>query len=176
MSLFDSLSGGAPLAVLNVDPDVAFFTVVVFLGTFLVLWLFAWKPIAEGLNKREKSIADQIEQARVDAERAQQTLQDYEAKLADAAEEAKSLLTEARDEAGKAKERIMSEAREAADRERSRAIADIQAAKDQAVRELAQRSVDSAVKLAGNLVRKELNADMHSKLIEESLDRFGSDN
>lgn len=176
MSLFESVSGASPLAVTTIDPDLALFTVVVFLGTLAVLWRFAWKPIAEGLDKREKSIADQIDQARVDAERAQQTLRDYESKLAAAAEEAKALLVEARDEAGKAKDRIVSEAREAADRERVRAIADIQAAKDQAVRELAQRSVDSAVQLAGNLVRKELNADMHSKLIEESLERFGSDN
>lgn len=167
---------GSLLAVVEGDPDLAFFTVIVFVLTLLVLWKFAWKPISEGLSKREQSISDAIEQSRIDAEKAKQTLVEYEAKLAAAAEEAKALLTEARQEAEHAKERIVAEAREAAERERVRAIADIGAAKDQAVRELAERSVDSAVALAGNLIRQEITPDKHSQLIQESLDRFGSQN
>jgi F-type H+-transporting ATPase subunit b len=167
-----ALSG--PLAVTDVDPDLAFFTLIVFVITLGVLWKFAWKPIVEGLDKREKSIADQIEQAKVDAEKAQQSLQEYEAKLAAAADEAKALLTEARQEAEHAKERLVAEAKEAAERERQRAIVDIQAAKDEAVRELAQRSVDSAISLAGQLVRKELDASSHAGLIEESLEKFSA--
>lgn len=162
----------SPIAVTNVDPDLAFFTIVVFGLTLIVLWKFAWKPIMEGLDKREQAIADQIDAAKADAVKAEQTLKEYQDKLAAAAEEAKALLAEARQEAEHAKERILAEAKEAGDRERQRAIADIKAAKDQAVRDLAERSVDSAIALAGQLVHKELDSSAHAGLIEESLQKF----
>lgn len=176
MQMLDVWASQAPLAVTNIDPDLALFTVIVFVLTMLILWRFAWTPIVQGLDRRERSIAEDIERAKLDAEKAQANLQQYEQKLAAAAEEAKALLAEARTEAQNAKDRIISEAKEEAGRERQRAIEDIQAAKDQAVRELAQKSVDSAVNLAGQLVRRELNPEMHAQLIDESLQRFGSQN
>ena len=53
-------------------------------------------------------------------------------------------------------------------------LKDIQSAKDSAVRELAQKTVDSAVVLAGEMVRKEINTDVHKQLIQESIDKFSS--
>jgi F-type H+-transporting ATPase subunit b len=176
MHLADLTTASTLLGVTNVDPDLAFFTVIVFGLTLLILWRFAWKPIVEGLDRREQSIADHIDQARVGAEKAEATLKEYETKLATAAEQATAILAEAKKEAEAAKERIVSEAQEEAQKAKQRALADIESAKEQAVRELAQKSVDSAVQLAGALVRKELTPDRHAQLIQESLDRFAGRN
>ena len=43
--------------------DLAIWTAVVFLVLLAILWKFAWGPIAEGLDKREQEIADQIAEA-----------------------------------------------------------------------------------------------------------------
>lgn len=158
------------------DPDLAFFTVIVFGLTFLVLWRFAWKPIAEGLDKRERGIADHIEKAKADAAKATETLAAYERKLAAAAEEATKIVTQARQEAEAAKDRIMAEAQAEAERAKARALADIRAAKEQAVRELARSHVDSAVSLAGSLIRREVDAARHQDLIDDSLQRFAGRN
>ena len=88
-------------------------------------------------------------------------------KLATAAEQATAILAEAKKEAEAAKDRIVSEAQDEAQKAKQRALADIESAKEQAVRELAQKSVDSAVQLAGALVRKELTPDRHAQLIQE---------
>ena len=152
--------------------DLLLFTVVIFLVLLFVLRKYAWNPIVQGLEKREKGIATQIDDAQRAHEKAQATLAQYEQKLAAAAEEASEVLAEAKREAQAAKDRIVAEANAEAQRQRERAIADIHAAKDQAVRELAERSVDSAVTLASNLVGKELDKAAHSKLIEDSLSRF----
>ena len=151
---------------------LAIFTLLVFVGLVLVLGKYAWTPILAGLEKREKSIADQIDQANQANEKAQANLQQYEQRLADAADEANKMLTAARNEANNAKERIMAEANAEAQRQRDRAVAEIEAAKNQAVRELAEKSVDSAVSLAGRLVGKEIDPKAHSELIKQSLDRF----
>ena len=152
--------------------DTLIFSLLIFIGLAAVLLKFAWKPIMEGLEAREKGIADNIENARIANEKAQASLQQYEAKMAGASDEAKAVIGEARKDATAAKEKILAEAGEEATRLRDRALADIEAAKNTAVRELAEKSVDSAVTLAGSIVGRSLKKEDHSKLIDDSINSF----
>ncbi|MEE2642975.1 MAG: F0F1 ATP synthase subunit B [Planctomycetota bacterium] len=158
------------------SPDLALFTLLLFIVFVAVLSFFAWKPIMAALDEREKSVTEKIDAAEANAAKMEGLKNEYEAKLAAAAEEASRMVAEARKDAQSAKDRILAEAAAEADRQRERAIADIQSAKDAAVRELAQKTVDSAVVLAGEMVRKEIDADVHRQLIQDSLDRFSSVN
>jgi F-type H+-transporting ATPase subunit b len=164
---------GTPNA-LSFPVDLGLFTLVIFLGLLAVLTKFAWKPIMEGLDAREKSISDSIESAAKAKEEADSKLKQYEDKLAKAHDEAAAVLAEARQDAVSAKERILAEANEEAVRTRDRAMADIETAKSAAIQELAETSANSAVDLAGSIVGRSLKKDDHAKLIEESLKRFGS--
>jgi F-type H+-transporting ATPase subunit b len=154
--------------------DLAIWTLIVFVGLLLVLGKFAWKPIIEGLNAREKSIADNIDSASQANEQAQAQLKSYEDKLAGAGDEAAALIAEAKQDAVAAKEKIMEEAAAEAQRTRDRAMADIEAAKNSAVQELAKSSVDSAVDLAGSIVGRSLDKKDHAELIEKSIKQFSS--
>ena len=58
--------------------DLALFTLVVFILLLAILLKFAWGPITRGLEKREQGIADHIDQARLDAEQAAETLEQYD--------------------------------------------------------------------------------------------------
>lgn len=156
--------------------DLAVWTFVVFLGLLAVLAKFAWRPVMEGLDKRERSIARMIDEARESADKAAEQLRHYEAKLAAAGAEARELLAKAQREAEAAKERIVAEAQQLADRERDRAVAEIQNAKNTALQEIAQKSVDVAVLLAGRIVRRELTQEDHARLIREALDQLPSRN
>lgn len=161
---------------LSIDPDLAIFTAIVFVILLVILRKFAWGPIMEGLDKRESSIANQIEEAKQSNEQAKQALAQYEAKLAAATDEVRGLLAQARQDAEATKERIVAEAEQAARRERERAVQDIVLAKDAAVRELAQKSVDAAVALAGQVLRREVDSQKHAQLIQDSLEKFPSRN
>jgi len=156
--------------------DLALFSLIAFGILFLIMLKFGWKPIIEGLSKREQMIANQIERAEQSAKQSEALLAEYQSKIAAAAEEASQMIAEAKKDAEASKARIVAEAGAEAERQRQRAIADIQNAKDQALQELAIKSVDSAVSLAGNLIGKEVDANLHEKLIKESLDRFASQN
>jgi F-type H+-transporting ATPase subunit b len=169
-----AVAGGEAPNPLVVSVDLALWSLVVFLGLLAVLGKFAWKPILEGLDKREKGIASNIEDARLAHEKAQSHLQQYEQKLAGASAEAAAIVAEAKKDAVAAKERIMADAAEEARRTRDRALADIQAAKDAVVRELAESSVDSAVSLAGSIVGRSLNKNDHQDLINKSIQQFSS--
>ena len=170
------LSEGNPTANLANPADLRFdmsiYSALVFCLLLAILAKFAWGPISHGLEKREMGIEAKIEEARLAAEKATEQLKAYEARLAAASEEAVKIVGQARKDAEVAKESIMAEAQTAAQRERERAVADITTAKNQALQEIAAKSVDTAIALAGNIIRREVKADDHKQLITDALNQF----
>ncbi len=152
--------------------DLWFFTVIVFLLLLALLSAFAWKPLLEALDNREKSISDNIEAAKRANEDAQATLKAYENKMSEIAEQANNVLAEAKKDSLAMKEQILAEANQAAQAQRERTLAEIKAAKDAAVRALAEKSAETAVGLAGSIVGRSLNGDDHRALIDESINGF----
>ena len=128
----------------------------------------------EGLDAREKRISDDMENAQLANEEAQSQLAAYQEKISGANDEAAAVIADAKNDAITAKEKIMAEAAGEAQRTRDRALADIETAKNAAVRELAESSVDSAVDLAGSIVGRSLNKGDHADLIEKSISQFTS--
>lgn len=154
--------------------DLSIYTLIVFLILLAVLYKFAWAPIAAGLEKREQTIAKQIADAEHASAMAAKQLQEYERKLAAATEEARAIVTQARQDAITAKDKIVAEAQSAASKERDRAVAEIASAKNQALREIAQQSVSTAISLASNIIRREVKPEDHDKLIADSLSKFSN--
>ena len=161
---------------LSVDPDLAIFTAVIFALLAIILRKFAWGPIRDAVEQREKRIADQLSEAQRSNDEARRLLEEHEAKLASSSEEVKTLLDEARRDAEQQKGRIIAEAEEAAAAQKDRVVREIEAAKHSALESLAASSVDQAVSLAGRIVGQSLNKDDHSKLIQDALKQFPSDN
>ena len=157
-----------------VDPrfDMSIYSFIVFLILLGVLYKFAWGPIATALDQREQTIARQIEEARLASDRAAAQLREYEARLAAATDEARHIVAGARKDAEVAKDKIVAEARDAAQRERDRAVADITVAKNQALDQIAQKSVQTAVSLASNIIRREVKPQEHEALIGEAINQF----
>jgi F-type H+-transporting ATPase subunit b len=154
---------------LTIGPDLAVFTAIVFLVLLAVLWKFAWGPIAEALDRREQGIAGQIQEARRSNEEAKRLLAEHQSRLEGAAEEVRGLLDQARREAETQKQEIFVEAQQAARAEKEQAVREIAVAKNQALRELSERSVDMALGLAGRIVGRQLSPADHAELIEQAL-------
>ena len=152
--------------------DLALWTLVVFLLLLAILWKFAWGPIAAGLQNREQTIANYIADAKRAHEEAKLLLGEHQQKLAHAAEEVRALLEEARRDAEYTKQDILSEAKAGAEAERVRALREIEAATDGALKQLAERSADLAVELAGKIVSAKLSPADHAKLIQDAVSRF----
>jgi F-type H+-transporting ATPase subunit b len=151
-------------------------TMVVFLLLLALLGKFAWGPIAQGLDKREQHIAGMIADAERNAKESEMRLRELEARLAAQAEEARQTLSAARREGELVKEKMVAEAQAAAQQEKDRALVEIRSAKNQALQEIAQKSVNTAVALATNIIRREVRPEDHSKLINDSLSTFQNNN
>ena len=149
--------------------DLALWSFAVFVLLMLLLTKFAWKPIMEGLDKREQGIADTIAATRRANEEAKQMLASYERRLAEASDEVRGMLEEARRDAEATKQAIVTEARKAADDEQARAKREIGLATDDALSKIAERAGELAVDVAGKFLREKLSADDQQKLIRDSV-------
>ncbi|MEK6799313.1 MAG: F0F1 ATP synthase subunit B [Planctomycetota bacterium] len=135
----------------------------------LVLGKFAWKPILAALQKREEFIRDSLAQARRERENAERTLKEYADKLAAARAEASAIVDEGRRDAEVVKTRIEDHAKGEAQAMLDRAKREIGIAKDTAVKELYTLSAKLATLAAGKILRRELSAQEHERLIAESV-------
>jgi F-type H+-transporting ATPase subunit b len=161
----------------NTDPseikgDLAIFTAVVFLLLVVILRKFAWKPISEGLEKRENHIAHEIAAAeRANAE-AKHLLADYQKKLDAAQHEVRAILDEARRDAEHTAGQIAAKAKADAEAEMRRALREVETAKDQALKDLAETAATLATDLAGKLLQQKLQPADHARLIDEAMAKF----
>jgi F-type H+-transporting ATPase subunit b len=154
------------------DFGLSFWTVVVFFIALWVLSKYAWKPISDGLQKREDGIAGQIAEAQKKNDEARSLLAEYEKKLADAAAEVRSLLEQGRRDAEKMGQQIVDKARDEAGIEHQRALQQIESATSSALKELAEKSASLAVDLAGKIVGTQLKPADHSRLIDQAVTAF----
>ncbi len=168
--------GGGSTNPVTLDPDLAIVTAVVFLFLLLVLGKFAWRPIVEAMDRREHTLAEQLAEAKRNQEASRQMLADHEQRMTNAALEVKQMLDQARQDAEIQKQKIIESAQAAAVAEKDRAIREISVAKNAALQDLANKSVETAVDLAGKIVRRQLTSDDHSQLIGDALQQFSNNN
>ena len=160
---------------LEFKSDTALWTLVVFAILLWILWKYAWRPIADGLEKRERHIADTIAEAERHNADARQILADYEKRLADSHAEVRGLMEQGRREAEKLSREMLDRAKEETVAERQRSLQQIEAATASALHELAQRSATLAVELAGKIVRRRLDPRDHAELIQEAVAEFAAE-
>lgn len=135
-----------------------FWTLVAFLGAFFILKKFAWPAIINGLNEREKTIADSL----ATAERVKQEMatlkSENEALMMQAREERAQMLKEAKE----TKDKIINEAKEQAKVEANKIIVDannaIQNAKMAALTDVKNQIGNMVVEVAEKVIRRELSS------------------
>lgn len=151
------------------DLGNAIWTLLIFGLVVLVLGRFVWPAILGGLRKREEFILQSLQQAKRDREQAEDRLKEYERKLVDAHTETAAILEEGRRDADAVKRQIEENARKEAEAIIARARREISIATDTAVKELYSLSAKLATELAARIIRKELNAKEHERLIADSI-------
>ncbi len=154
--------------------DLAIYTFVVFLLLLALLGKLAWPSIATALEEREKRIEGNIADAEAMQAEAKNMLAQHEAKLATAADEVRELLEEARRDAEHTKSQIIVEAKEAAGKERDRAVRDVDLAAENAMHRLVETSANMAVDLAGQVVKQNITPDQQAALVREALSKLAS--
>lgn len=161
-----------PMTAYKADVDLAIWTLVTFFVFLAVLTKAAWKPLVAGLDARELSIRDNLAAAEDARLRAEKLLAEHEAKLADTANQVRSMLDEARKDAENSKNEIVAAAQKEAQASKQRALTEIEQARDQALNELFDAMARTVAAATEQVVGRSLNGDDQDRLIRESLDSF----
>jgi len=133
-------------------------TMLAFIIVLVILRKYAWNPILNSLNQREKTIADSLETAeRVKAEMAQLKSENEEL-MAKAREERAVMLKEARE----TKDKIINEAKEQAKIEANKIITDAQqqinAQKMAALTDVKNQVGKLVIEVTEKVLKKELSS------------------
>ncbi|MEZ4919779.1 MAG: F0F1 ATP synthase subunit B [Saprospiraceae bacterium] len=146
----------ADFSVIRPEPGLLFWTTVIFLGFWFIMSRVAFKPIAEGLKKREQDIQDSLDEAKRAREEMANLHAENEKLLAEAREERAIMLREAKE----AKDDIIAEAKERANVEYKRkiesAFQDIENQKQAAIVDLKNQAGQMAIEIAEKVLGKEL--------------------
>jgi len=149
--------------------DTAVWTVVVFLVLLFILGRFAWKPMLEGLEHRERAIREasqEAQQARDEAVRLRQQLQE---EMDRAHERVGNLLADAERNAQKVREQMTGEARKEIQAERERLHRELESARDQALQQIWSQAAHLATLVSAKAIGRQLTLDDHRHLVDEAL-------
>jgi F-type H+-transporting ATPase subunit b len=149
--------------------DLGIWSIVVFVLLLIVLRVFAWGPMLEGLHKREQAIHNAHKEAEETRTAAQAMRQELQERLNKAHEQVREMLDEARKEAQSARDRMISEAREEIQAERERLHREMDVARDQALQQIWTQTAQLAALVSSKAIRRQLTPEDHRSLIEEAL-------
>lgn len=142
--------------LLTPDLGLFFWTLLAFLIVFFILKKFAWKPILQSLNDREKGIADAIASAdRVKAEMADMQ-NESERLIKEAREERTQIIKEARQEQDRIINKAKDDTKAVADKMMAEARQQIEQQKMAALTEVKNEIGKLALEVAEKVLRKEL--------------------
>lgn len=143
------------------------FEVVAFLLFIYLMKRFAWKPIVNALEGRQKTIAESI----AAAERGRREMEEAEKRAEQVIAEARRRANEIIDGSNKRAAEIVEEARGAAEAERTREVERAKAEIDQSTRQareaLRGQFARIAAEAAGRILQREIDPKRHQSLIEE---------
>jgi len=138
----------------------------------VVLGKFAWGPILQMMETREKTIADAIESAKKERAAAEAASAEMRAALEKARDESAELIRKNQQEVAAAKTELMAAAKKESDDLLAAARKTIQEEKRQAIAELRAQTVDMAIEAANRLVQMNMDEKKQKQLVEEYISQL----
>jgi F-type H+-transporting ATPase subunit b len=149
--------------------DLGIWTLVVFVLLLLVLGKLAWKPMLEGLKKREENLLNAVEEARKARAEAEKLQAYFQAEMNKAGEKVREILEEARRDAQSTSDEMVAKARADIQTERDRLYRELATARDQALQEIWNQAAQVATVVSAKAIKRELSPSDHRRLVDEAL-------
>ena len=151
------------------DPGLFIWTIATFLVLLWALRRFAWTPLMNALDAREKTIASAVE----NAERARAELEKVQANsahlLAEARRDATDVMARARADADRFRDEMRVKAADEAASITKNAQQQIQREAAKAVEQIRQEAVDLSLAIASKLIKRNLSKADNEQLIQDTV-------
>jgi len=164
---------GAKPNLLEPHYGLMFWTIVIFLGTLLILRRFAFGPILKAVTEREQAIADAMAAAARDRDEAARILAEQRQAIEAARNEAQRYIAEGKATGESMRAEMLEQTRQQQAELLERARKEIESEKVKAIGALRREAVDIALAGAGRLIGQKLDAASDRTLVEEYLATLG---
>jgi len=155
--------------------SLLFWEIVSFAALLFILAKYAFPPILQTLDERERKIRESIESAERRSAEAERRMAEYEAKMKASQKEAEEMIVQAKARAQQMKEE--NERQLSADAERIKAAAarEIEQERRKAVDDVRRYAGELALQVAGKVLERSLMDADHKRLADESLAAVAKD-
>lgn len=158
--------------LLSFDIGSILWVLAIFLIVAIILYKTAWKNVLAGLKAREERIRKDIADAEAARLKADETLRQYNVRLAEAEQKVRDLINQAAVDAERIASNIRVKATEEAEEAKERATREIEAAKRIALTEIYDQTANLATAIAEKIIRRNLNPDDQRDLVNQSLQQL----
>jgi F-type H+-transporting ATPase subunit b len=154
--------------LVQLDPGLYIWTIVVFLVLLALLAKFAWRPLLEALEKRQESIRRSLD----DAAKAKQELERLQVEsqriLAEARAEAEAIVARTREDANRLRDEMRQKAQQEAANIVKNAQKQIELETARALQQIRHEAVDLSVAIASKLLQRNVSKEDNERLIEDT--------
>ncbi|PYS96016.1 MAG: ATP synthase F0 subunit B [Acidobacteria bacterium] len=155
------------LKLITPDVGMIFWTVVTFVLLAFLLGRFAWKPLLQVLEERERTIRESLEAAQKARAEADQTLRKNQEVLAAARKETAALIEQGKREAEALRLEIVTQARKESQDLIEQGKKQVQYEQKRAIEQLRSQVADLAIQAAERLIVGSLDDTKQRALLDE---------
>jgi len=154
--------------LVQLDPGLYIWTIVVFLVLLALLGKFAWRPLLEALDARQESIRRSLD----DAAKAKQELERLQVEsqriLAEARAEADTIVARTREDANRLRDEMRAKAQQESANIVKNAQKQIEFETARAVQQIRHEAVDLSIAIASKLLQRNVSRADNERLIEDT--------
>jgi len=154
--------------LVQLDPGLYIWTIVVFLVLLALLGKFAWRPLLEALDARQESIRRSLD----DAAKAKQELERLQVEsqriLAEARAEADTIVARTREDANRLRDEMRTKAQQESANIVKNAQKQIELETARAVQQIRHEAVDLSIAIASKLLQRNVSKADNERLIEDT--------
>lgn len=150
-------------------PGLMIWVLLVFVVSMWVLKKYAWPPIIEIIDKRQRSIEEQIAASEAAKAESERLVQEYRDQLAAARAESDEIVGRARRSGEQVERDAIEQGRQTREDLLAQARKDIEAETRRAVDELRNEVAALTVEATAKVTRKTLSSDDQQRLLDEAL-------
>jgi F-type H+-transporting ATPase subunit b len=151
------------------DPGLFIWTIVVFLVLLTLLAKFAWGPLLKALEQRQAAIRKSLDDAQLAKQELERLQQQSEKIIRDARVEADAIISRSRGDAERLREEMKQKARAEADTIVKSAERQIQLETGRALQQIRREAADLSVLIASKIIQRNLSKEDNERLIDETI-------
>lgn len=168
-SIWASGGSGKSGSIMDVHPGLTIWTIITFLVLLTILRAFAWKPLLEGLDKREKAIRDALDESEKAREESKKMLAEAQKQMEEAERKSREALENAKNELEREREARLAKIEQECAQMRAHTESQILRAKEKAIEEMYSQMIIISTEIASKIIHKALNPNDHAELISTSI-------